>query len=140
MATPASNQNQTNQVTVIIAEFEKLKDEIHQSEISLQHTLIIIGVSFSIVVPLLIDNITRFSSDILKLLLLFLVIIYSAITMNYCWFLYSVFALGKYINDYLYKQINDLLETQNGHELLYWEPFIREYRKKPIVLISSAGS
>ena len=56
-------------VTVHLTEFEKLKDEIHQSEINLQQTLVIVGGSFSLVAPLLLDNLARFCPNIMMLTL-----------------------------------------------------------------------
>jgi len=126
-------------VTVHLTEFEKLKDEIHQSEINLQQTLVIVGGSFSLVAPLLLDNLDRFSPNTMKLTLYTLVILYSCMTANYCWSLYAIFTLGKYINEHLVKEVNYLLRTEEGHKLLNWEKFVRNERRKLPVFIVSGG-
>jgi len=125
------------QIQVHISEFEKLREEIlHHMNTEQQSFLITLG-SASVAIPILLSQTSNTPSSIIAILLYLLSIVYSIIGMNFASAAFTFGAIGKYVNTYLEPEINNLLETDAQHKVLYWETFLRLERGKFIAFFLS---
>jgi hypothetical protein len=130
----------SSSVELIIIEFDKLKDEIHQSERSLAQIFTTLLTSLTIISPILIFIFTNqiISNSLFVVIFALMTIIYSSLTYNFCYHVYTCYSIGSYIHEYIYPKINSINELKiNSFKFFYWEEFIREKRKNLFVMFSS---
>jgi hypothetical protein len=132
-----SDQKNEIKIQVLIAEFEKLRDEMLQNITTTQQTIVVILGSVSVAIPLLLGQISNLSSVVITDLLYTLSIIYSVISLHFISTSHNIGMIGKYIHEVTEPQINNLLKSSKGKEVLQWESFLKRERTHLINLFMS---
>ena len=126
------------QIDVIMGEFSKIKEEIIQYQSTHIQIIVFIIASLTIIIPIISSNLDKVTPAVLVILLTLFCILYSAMTMHYCYNIYAVFTLGKYLHEYLYPMVNEIIPIKETEfKLLHWEEFVRKSRKNIWTFLSA---
>jgi len=129
--TKSNDGHDEMRVQAILAEYDKLRDEMmHYINLSTQIPLYALG-SISIIIPLLLSQTpgTLFPQTVAALLYA-VVIVFSAMGLVYASSAYNMYQISAYISRFIEPELSRITNETSARGVLRWESYVKERRRR----------